>query len=274
MGFFDKLFGRKDLTLREPGFAGMLYPADADALRDEISELLNAAERHGEVPRALIVPQGDYDFVGPVLAAGWIDYARPGEEIERVVVVGSSRLVPFRGLAITGYDGFQTPLGPLVCDRDEVRALARLEQVRAIEPAFDPETSVEVQLPFIHEVLGEVALVPTLVGDATDEEVEEVISQFIDDPAALVVVSANLSHDVSCERAEELDDETQQAIEALEPEAISREHSAGRIAVRGLLRAAKKAGLRAETLARSTSADAAGAQAGPVTGYGAFGFYA
>lgn len=270
MGFFKKIFGGKDLTLREPEFAGMLYPADADELREELETLLAEANGGDEPPRALVVPHAEYTFAGPVMAEAWASVGERADAIERVVVVGTSRLVPFRGLAVTGFDGFSTPLGPIVAERDAVEALARLEQVRAIEPAFDPEESVEAQLPFARYVLGDVALVALMVGDATDEEVEEVLSDFLDDEATLVVVSANLSHDVSAERAESLDEETCRAIEALDPEAVSREHSNARVAIRGLLRAARSRGMQAKLLDRRTSADTAGAEGGPITGYGAF----
>jgi AmmeMemoRadiSam system protein B len=263
----------------------MLYPADDDELRDEVKSLLAQAQDDLEErelaggeqqwrTRALIVPQAEYVYAGPIMAAGWATLLDETSDFERVVVVGSSRLVPFRGLAITGYDGFQTPLGPVAFDKQAIEALARLEQVRAIEPAFDPEASIEAQLPFVHEVLGEVALVPLMVGDATDAQVEEAIADFIDDPKTLVVVSANLSSDVSFERAEALDEETSRAIEALDAESIGREHSTGRIAIRGLVRAAKARGMIGRTITQRTSADTAGEEAGPVTGYGAFAFYA
>ncbi|QDG50394.1 AmmeMemoRadiSam system protein B [Persicimonas caeni] len=274
MGFFDKLFGRNDLTLREPQFAGMLYPAGKAELRAAIERLLSGAEAGDEAPRALIVPHAEFDFAGEVMARAWARVAG-AEGIERIVLLGSSRLVPFRGLAVTGYDGFDTPMGPVVSDREAVESIARLEQVRAIEPAFDPEESIEAQLPFVRQVLKKTMIVPVLVGDATDEEVAEVLSTFVDDPATLIVICANMSHDVEPEQAHTLDAQTQAAIETLVPESISREHSAGRVAIRGLLRVANEAGWKATTLARSTSADAAVTDAvtGPVTGYGAFAFY-
>jgi AmmeMemoRadiSam system protein B len=282
MGLLDKLFGRDDLNLREARFDGMLYPADEDELRDEVRALLTEARQSpqakqaalaGAKPlRALIVPQAEYAFAGPVMAAGWAPLREQASQIERVVLVGSSRLVPFRGLAITGYDGFQTPMGPVVFDKQALEALARLEQVRVIEPAFDPESSLEAQLPFVCEVLGQVALVPIMVGDATDEQVEDALAGFIDDPKTLIVVSANLSDDQTFERAEALDEDTERAIEALDAEQISREHSNGRIAIRGLLRAASAHGLVSHTIVRRSSADTAGSETGPVTGYGAYAF--
>ena len=270
MGLLRKLFGGRDLTLREPEFAGMLYPADPDALRDELETLLAEASVEADAPRALVAPHAEYAFAGPVMAEAWATAAGQAGRIEQVVVVGSSRLVPFRGLAVTGYDGFSTPLGPLVADREAVESLARLDYVRAIEPAFDPEESIEAQLPFVRFVLGDVAIVAVMVGDATDDQVEEVLSGFLEDDKTFVVISANLSQDVSAERAESLDEETCQAVEALDPVPIGREHSNARVAIRGLLQAAKARALEAKVLDRRTSADTAGTEAGPVTSYGAF----
>jgi MEMO1 family protein len=274
MGLFDKLLGRKrEPNLRAPRFAGVLYPADAEVLRARVDELLAAAGGGGGgATRAMIIPQGDYSVAGDAMAGGWAQLRPVADRIERVVLVGSSRLVPFRGLAVTGFEGFETPLGPVVIDVDAVQRLVGLDQVRAIEPAFDPEASLEVQLPFVQVVLGDVAVVPLLVGDTNDEDLQEVIAPFLGDAAALVVVSANLSHDVGPERAAALDDELRVAVEALTVEPIGREHSLARMAIRGLVGAAAGHGLTAEMLARSSSADAPDTPAEPVTGFGVFVF--
>lgn len=279
MGFLDKILGRKNLELREPRFAGLKYPADAAELDERLDALLadSSDEAPGDSVRALVVAQGDYDFAGPTMARGWSSLR--GQQVERVVLVGSSRLVPFRGLAVTGYDGFATPLGPVVSDRPALEALVQLDEVRAIEPAFDPEASLEVQLPFLQKVLGDVRLVPLLVGDATDEEVAGVLGGFADDPATIIVVSANLSHDVHAAQAAELDAETERAILDGERQVIGRHHSHGRVAIRGLMCVAAERGWQVDTLARATSAtptkpaSADGSQTDePVTGYGAFVF--
>ncbi len=284
MGFLDKLFKGRRLNLRPMRFAGMLYPEDAGELEAQIASCLaqNASQPPapessvaGAEPRALIVPQAEYEFAGETMGAGYRRVRDAGGPIARVVLVGSSRLVPFRGVAVTRFEGFETPLGPVVIDTEHVEELLGAQKVRAIEPAFEPEASLEVQLPFLRTVLDDFAVVPLLVGDVTDEELAGLLEPYLGETTTLVVVSANMSHDKPAPRADELDEELCGAIEALDPEPIGREHSNGRSAIRGLLRAAAERGLSAKRLARSTSAaaaEAAQAADGPVTGYGAFVF--
>lgn len=277
MGLFDRLFGGKadDYQLREARFSGMMYPDEADELRGRIEGLMAGAPAPPveRMPEAIIAPHAEYAFAGPTMAAAYAALVAP-EAIERIVLVGSSRLVPFRGLAVTGYDGFETPLGPALIDRERLGQVARRASVRAMEPVFDPEASLEVQLPFLQVVLDRFALVPLIVGDADSDEVAEVLGPFFDEEQTLVVVAANMSDDVTAERAAALDDELQAAIEGLDDEVIGRDHSYARVALQGLLRAAGERGLAAHTLDRRTSAQVEGGTDEAVTGYGAFALYA
>ena len=267
MGLFDKLFGRgAGFEAREPAFAGDIYPAQPDELRDLVSKLLDGASTEASSStRALVVPHAAYGFAGETMAEAYAT-VRP-EGFERVVVVGTSRLVPFRGLALDAWEGFETPLGALRYPTDGFWDDAP-ESVRWMAAAFDPEESIEAQLPFIQHVVGEVELVPVLVGDASPEDVVEVLRWLVDDQT-LVVVSTNLSTDVVLERAGELDAQTESAIVEGRADAISRHHSHGRVALRGLLEFASQHGWSAECLARSNSHEQGGG-ADSVVGYGAF----
>jgi hypothetical protein len=271
VGLFDKLFGLgTDIEARDPEFAGDIYPEVAEQLRLTVSRLLNGA---GTEPnpdtRALLAPHAAYEYAGGVMAEAYASIATAEVELERVVVVGSSRLVPFRGLALDAWEGFETPLGILEYPSDGFWDDAP-EPVRRMAAAFDPEESIEAQLPFVQAVLGDVELVPVLVGDAGVEDVLEALRWLVDGDS-LLIVSTNLSYDETLERAEELDRETVSAILDAQGSAISRAHSPGRVALRGLLALAEERGWTAECLARSNSHEQGG-QADSVVGYGAFRF--
>ena len=60
-------------------------------------------------PRALIVPHAGYQFSGPVAASGYALLRQIRDSIERVVLLGPSHRVPFRGLATTSDGFFATP---------------------------------------------------------------------------------------------------------------------------------------------------------------------
>jgi hypothetical protein len=115
------------------------------------------------------------------------------------------------------------------------------------------------------------SLVPLSVGDASAEEVGEVIERLWGGAETLIVISSDLSHYYDYETARRLDAVTSRAIEALDPEGLDHESACGRIPARGLLVAAKRHGLSVETVDLRNSGDTAGMKS-EVVGYGAYVF--
>jgi hypothetical protein len=120
-------------------------------------------------------------------------------------------------------------------------------------------------------VLGEFRLVPLVVGDASPEEVAEVLERLWGGAETLVVVSSDLSHYHDYAVARRLDAAACQAIEALRGDRLGEESACGRVPVRGLLEVARRRGLAARTLDLRSSGDTAGPR-DSVVGYGAWSF--
>jgi hypothetical protein len=270
VGFFDNLFGGGGIEAREAEFAGDVYPADADELEDLVRLLLSdatASEVRGL--RALIAPHAAYEFAGRITADAYASLPDGEPGPNRVVVLGASRLVPFQGLALDAWEGFQTPLGVLEYPSDGFWDDAPAS-VRRMAAAFDPDESIETQLPFVQVACPQAQLVPVLAGDTKPDDVVDALEWLVDEKT-LLVLSANLSQDVGIERAAQLDAEAESAIVDGRPEAIRREHTASRIAMRGVLKFARRRGWSAQCVARSNSAEQGGAS-DSVVGYGSFAF--
>jgi len=152
-----------------------------------------------------------------------------------------------------------------------VRRLESLPQVILLDEAHACEHSLEVQLPFLQTVLNAFTLVPLAVGDATAEEVGQILDRLWDGPETRFVISSDLSHYYDSPTARRLDRATAKAIEALKPEGLGDDSACGRIPIRGLLQAARRHGLQARTLDLRNSGDTAGPR-DQVVGYGAFVF--
>ena len=198
--------------------------------------------------------------------------SRPLASAQVMVLLGPSHRVPFRGIAAPTVDYFRTPLGDIPIDRQAIQAITDLPQVSLRDDAHAWEHSLEVHLPFLQRVLGDTfTLVPLVVGDATYEEVEEVLNRLWDGDETLIVISSDLSHYHDYVTARRLDTATSAAIEALDPYAIDYEQACGRIPVGGLLLAARDHGLHARTLDLRNSGDTAGPR-DQVVGYGAYAF--
>jgi AmmeMemoRadiSam system protein B len=255
---------------RRPAVAGLFYPADPDELAASVRACLRAARPDAApAPRAVIAPHAGYVYSGPVAGSVYARLAPLRGRVRRVVLIGPSHRVGFRGLAVPSADVFTSPLGPVPVDREAVARILALSQVVERDDAHAQEHSLEVQLPFLQEVLGGFALVPIAAGDASAEQVAEVIEALWDGPETLVVVSSDLSHYHDYATARRLDEETTRAIEALDPEGLDEESACGRIGVRGLLLVARRRGLAARTLDLRSSGDTAGPR-DRVVGYGAY----
>jgi AmmeMemoRadiSam system protein B len=219
----------------------------------------------------LIVPHAGYVYSGPVAGSAYALLEPLRDTLRRVVLLGPSHRVPFSGLALSSAEAFATPLGAVALDRAATERLAALPQVHTSDAAHAQEHSLEVQLPFLQEVLREFSLVPISAGDASAEEVADAIDLLWGGPETLILVSSDLSHYYDYEVARRFDQETTRAIEELRPEGLDERSACGRVPVRGLLVAAARHGLGARTLDLRNSGDTSGPR-DQVVGYGAYAF--
>jgi AmmeMemoRadiSam system protein B len=258
-------------ALRPPAVAGVFYPADAGELAEAVNGYLDAVADGppGPPPKALIAPHAGYVYSGPVAASAYRRVRPLAKRIRRVVLLGPSHRVPLYGLAASSAEGFATPLGTVPLDRPALERIGRLPQVQVRDTAHAQEHSLEVQIPFLQCVLSEFTLVPLVAGDATPEDVAEVLEALWGGVETLVVVSSDLSHYHPYAQARELDAATSRAIEELRADEIGFEAACGRVPVCGLLVAAERRGLRVETLDVRNSGDTAGPR-DEVVGYGAY----
>jgi len=258
--------------VRPPAVAGRFYPADPIELRQLITDLLaEVPPATGPSPKALIAPHAGYLYSGPIAASAYAQFIPARDQIKRIVLFGPSHYVAVDGLATTSAEAFATPLGIVPVDVEAVREARLLPQVRELDEAHAQEHSLEVQLPFLQCVLGDFTLVPLAVGDATPEEISQVLDALWGGPETRFVISSDLSHYQDFQTARRLDRATAKAIEALKPAGIGEERACGRMPIRGLLQSARRHGLRARTVDLRNSGDTAGPH-DRVVGYGAFVF--
>lgn len=255
---------------RQPAVAGLFYPADPDELHQTVQEMLRKAHKlPGHKVKALVAPHAGYIYSGPVAASAYVQLYPRKDEIKQVVLLGPSHRVPFNGLACSSADYFHTPLGDVPLDKKSIKQICSLPQVQVLDQAHRDEHSLEVHLPFLQEVLGKFELIPIVVGDASADEVAEVLEMVWDGDSTLIVISSDLSHYHDYETAQQMDSETSYAIESLRPEDIQYDSACGRNPLNGLLRLARKRGLHAHTIDLRNSGDTAGPR-DQVVGYGAY----
>jgi AmmeMemoRadiSam system protein B len=252
---------RKMHLIRNAAVAGLFYPDDPQELRHAVSRFLSDVtqiDTDTTQPKALIVPHAGYVYSGAAAATGFARLLPFKQLIKQIVLLGPSHRVGFTGLAVSDAHFYQTPLGDIPIDRPAIDKLLMLPQVSLIEQAHTQEHSVEVQLPFLQEILDDFTLVPIVVGDASTESVSEVLETLWGNESTLILISSDLSHFHNYPTAQQLDNITCSAIEMLHSENIGFDNACGRNPIKGLLHSAKQHDLAATTLALWNSYDSAG----------------
>lgn len=260
-------------TIRPTAVAGLFYPDERDELHDMVSGFLRSAETsNAPPPKAIIAPHAGYIYSGPVAASAYARLEPVRKTIRRVVLLGPSHRVGFLGIAASSADYFHTPLGDVPIDHPLRKQVLQLSAVQSFDQAHQMEHSLEVHLPFLQEVLDDFTLLPLVVGDASAEEVAEVLRTVWGGEETLIVVSSDLSHYHDYATAQRMDRATSSAIEQLTPGAINHGDACGRTPLSGLLLVAKEKQLHAETIDLRNSGDTAGPR-DQVVGYGAYLFH-
>jgi MEMO1 family protein len=259
------------VKVRLPAVAGAFYPADADALRASVDELLASATPPpvARRPDALVVPHAGYVYSGPVAATAYAALAPWRNEISRVVLLGPAHRIALRGLALPSVDAFRTPLGDVMIDDAGRASLVDVPGVVIDDLPHALEHSVEVHLPFLQRLLDAFTIVPFVVGSTDAPSVANVLDGFWDAKDSLVVVSTDLSHYEQYDSAASHDRRTVAAIVANDIDAVHPDDACGVYPLRGLLALAQRHGVAPQLLDLRSSGDTAGSR-DRVVGYGAF----
>ncbi len=267
--------------VRQPAVAGMFYPGEKRELQSTVESLLRDAEAEeaaagpggpgGPAPKAIVAPHAGYPFSGPLAARAYARLEGLKGTVERVVLLGPSHRVPFRGLALTGRAAYRTPLGDVPLDTEGMDRLRDLPGVQELDSAHAREHSLEVHVPFLQEVLGDFKLLPVVCGGADAETVAAALDAVWGGPETLIVVSTDLTHFLDYDTARHWDEKTARAVEHYDPEAIGDEQACGRVPLKGLLVAAERRGLSVDRIGLCSSGDTRGPR-DQVVGYGAWAF--
>ena len=258
-------------SLQPASVAGTFYPADPTELAAGVDASLARAAPPPLAPKAVIAPHAGHIYSGDVAASAYRLLAQRKGEIKRVILLGPNHRKPVRGMALSPADAWETPFGPLPVAKEARDLLARQPGV-AVDPSpFVNEHSLEVHLPFIHRALGEVEILPVLVGQTPKEAVSGALDMLWGGPETAIIVSSDLSHYHDYATCQTKDEETTVAIERLQPQGCDGDRACGRFSIHGLLDQAQRRDLRVTAIDVRNSGDTRGPR-DRVVGYGSFAF--
>jgi AmmeMemoRadiSam system protein B/AmmeMemoRadiSam system protein A len=207
--------------IRPSVVAGRFYPASAATLKLAVQKFMeDAAPVQVKNPLAIVVPHAGYIFSGQIAADGYRQAANHPYEV--IVILGTNHTSgSFRKISIYPGDGFNTPLGTAMIDKEVVKALLAADPDCVLDKSLhQQEHSVEVQLPFIQVLFPEARIVPVVIGTPDINlcsRFGETLAAVLKGRRALIVASTDLSHYPDAEAANDVDHKTLAAMEKLDP---------------------------------------------------------
>jgi hypothetical protein len=181
--------------LRKPAVAGRFYPGNKEELQKAVEGFLEPVARTKAI--GVIVPHAGYMYSGHVAGAVYSRIELP----QRTIVLCPNHTGFGKPLAIMRAGTWQTPLGELQIDEELCTALINADpDLEDDIEAHRFEHSLEVQLPFMHQMAGSaVRFVPITigVGDLAHLQVlGRAIAQVIQSiaPETLIIASSDMNH--------------------------------------------------------------------------------
>src|SRR4051812_12295681 len=185
------------MNTRPPAVAGAFYEASPDRLRAQVSDCFAKSELPAAKERFIgaVVPHAGLMYSGAVAAAF---YAR-AELPKRFIILCPNHTGVGHFAAINREGSWRTPLGDVKIDTPLADALMSRTSLLAEDwTAHAREHSLEVQLPFLQQLIGDFTFVPICLG-AHRYDYCETIGHAIADVIAkerdvAILASSDLNH--------------------------------------------------------------------------------
>jgi len=209
--------------VRKPVVAGAFYPDDPGELETMVDAFLQPIHGLDGEPIGLVVPHAGYVYSGWVAAYGFKQLE--GVNYDTIVIIGPNHQDPtFEDISVYAQGAFETPLGLVPIDEEVAQALIESDE----HIVFDPEVhaqehSIEVEIPFLQRVQDNLKIVPIIIGQPTEENVEvlsRALAEVLAGKRALLIASSDMSHYPAYEDAVRVDTATLAAMETRDPQAV------------------------------------------------------
>lgn len=247
--------------------AGTFYPAQCSEINRYIDKFNKAIQTGSQKisARAIISPHAGYVYSG--FTANTAYRLIDTKKIKRVIVIGPSHRVYFKGASVALYENYQTPCADLDMDTEYAQQLIDGFDQLNFEPSAHAEHSTETQVPFIGHYFNDVSLVEIVYGEIDYQALIPIIKAALEDDENFIVISTDLSHFYTLEEANKLDSICLRAVEKMDVNALdSGCEACGMIGIKAVIEASKKHGLKTKLVDYRTSYDTS-SDASSVVGY-------
>ncbi|MGB4269045.1 MAG: AmmeMemoRadiSam system protein B [Spirochaetota bacterium] len=180
---------------KQSRLAGSWYPSDKNELLKYVSSSAHQSHNTSYIP-LIIVPHAGYKYCAHVAVKAYSSIANYKPDI--IVIIGPSHYEYFTGFALPVYDAIKTPLGIVTIQQKVVHNLSQNDGFSFNNTAFEPEHSIEIQLPFIQHYFPGIPILPVLAGNVTLQQARQAAWQLLQSIAhykkPLFVISSDFTH--------------------------------------------------------------------------------
>jgi len=212
------------MNVRQPAVAGSFYPGSREGLRKEVENLLGSVDLpliSGKILGGM-APHAGYMFSGQ--AQAYLYKALEPLSFNTAVIIASSHYAFYQGASVYPEGAYLTPLGEVDVAEEITKKLLDYPEFNYVPSAHQREHSIEVQLPFLQVIKGNVKIVPIVVSEF-DLELTKRLGKAIHEVTAgrndvIFIASSDLSHYPPYEIAKKVDNEILKRIVSLDPEGL------------------------------------------------------
>lgn len=242
-------------TIRKTAFCGSFYPESKDEIISYINEFNKQFTINGQFnAKAMIVPHAGYVYSG--FTANIAYHIAKDKKPKRVIVIGPTHNVYYEKASVALYDEYETPFGNIQIDLDYSQKLIEKYDVLDFNEELHMEHSTETQAPFTKYYFPNSKIIEIIYGKVDYKLLSEVIDELLEDEDNLVLISTDLSHFHTQEKANKLDNICLKAIAKKDMSLFDQGCEAcGKIGVKAVIYSAIKKNLNTKVLHYCTSYD-------------------
>jgi len=215
--------GRREeklINIRPMAVAESFYPADKETLNKQLDSFLSQAEKVSSLkkPRIIIVPHAGTIYSGSTAAFAYKQLE--GWNYKKIILLGVSHTKIIDYAAIDNNDGWKTPWGNLIIDKNLAeKILSPTQKIVNDSEVHAKDHNLEMQSIWIGKLFPKTKIVPIMLGQVSPELSSALafrIAQNMDEET-LLIVSSDLSHYPNYETANEVDKQTIESIIKMDP---------------------------------------------------------
>ncbi len=222
--------------VKEPAVKGMFYPNDSEGLKNQLKSF-ECKKVYDYNTRLVIVPHAGLIYSGQLAYQGISQLDR---NIKNIFIFAPAHRASFEGLALSGYDEWKTPVGNISLNQQINKELEDDFKAKILDSAHENEHSIEIQIPIIQTLFQEIKIIPVLVGMENPNKITDIIKKYYNNKDFGFIISSDLSHFLTDERAKILDNKTAQMIETGNIQGFNYEQACGAVGICGAVLFANK----------------------------------